>query len=155
MSKRAGTSSAPANGPADVASTQENPRAFVPEPMPLVEAVEIPLPIHSGGMLRALSFLLCHQMCTVTYVPVLVVAMALRPKQTAIALGIYWGVLWPRLAWKHAVHKWTSWASSKKPRLLNCVRQKTYDPSKQDLVGLPPSRLPLRERLQHPRARLP
>ena len=116
----------------------ENPRAFVPEPMPLAEAVEIPLPIHRGGLLRALSFLLCHQMRTVTYVPVLVVAMALRPKQTAIALGIYWGVLWPRLAWKHAVHKWTSWASSNKPRLLNCVRQKTYDPSKQYLVACHP-----------------
>ena len=103
--------------------------------MPLAEAVEIPLPIHRGGLLRALSFLLAHQMRTVTYVPVLVVALALRPKQTAIALGVYWGVLCPRLAWQNAVHKWLAWASSNKPRFLNCMRQKAYDPSKQYLVG--------------------
>ena len=72
----------------------ENPRAFVPEPMPLAEAVEIPLPIHSGGMLRALSFLLQHQMRTMTYVvPVLGATLYLHPKQTVIALGVYWGGL--------------------------------------------------------------
>ena len=145
MPKRAEASSAPAHLPADVAEkavtsepNHENPRAFVPEPMPLAEAVEIPLPIHRGGLLRALSFLLAHQMRTVTYVPVLVVALALRPKQTAIALGVYWGVLCPRLAWKQAVHKWLAWASSNKPRLLNCMRQKAYDPSKQYLVAWHP-----------------
>ena len=62
--------------------------AFVPEPVPLAEAAEIPLPIHRGGLLRALSFLLAHQMRTLTYVPVLAAAVALRPKQTAIALGV-------------------------------------------------------------------
>ena len=113
----------------------ENPRAFVPEPMPLAEAVEIPLPIHSGGMLRALSFLLAHQVRTMTYSPLLAAALVMRPKQTTIALGVYWGVLCPRLAWKQAVHKWLAWASSNKPRLLNCMRQKAYDPSKQYLVA--------------------
>ena len=116
----------------------ENPRAFVPDPMPLAEAVEIPLPIHSGGMLSALSFLLLHQMRTMTYVPVLGATLYLRPKQTVIALGVYWGVLCPRLAWQNAVHKWLAWASSNKPRVLNCMRQKAYDPSKQYLVAVHP-----------------
>ena len=117
----------------------ENPRAFVPEPMPLAEAVEIPLPIHSGGMLRALSFLLQHQMRTMTYVvPVLGATLYLHPKQTVIALGVYWGVLCPRLAWQHAVHEWLGWASSNEPRLLNCMRRKAYDPSKQYIVAIHP-----------------
>ena len=117
----------------------KNPRAFVPEPMPLAEAVEIPLPIHRGGLLRALSFLLCHQMRTIAvYVPALAAAVTLRPKQTAIALGVYWGVLCPRLAWQNAVHEWLAWASSNKPRFLNCMRQKAYDPSKQYLVACHP-----------------
>ena len=144
MAKR--TSSAPAHVPADVADNNvtsepkhENPRAFVPEPMPLAEAVEIPLPIHRGGLLRALSFLLCHQMRTIAvYVPALAAAVTLRPKQTAIALGVYWGVLCPRLAWQNAVHKWLAWASSNKPRFLNCMRQKAYDPSKQYVVAVHP-----------------
>ena len=106
--------------------------------MPLAEAVEIPLPIHSGGMLRAVSFLLAHQMRTVTYSPLLAAALVMRPKQTTIALGVYWGVLCPSLAWRRALHQWLGWASSNEPRLLNCMRRKAYDPSKQYVVPIHP-----------------
>lgn len=139
---KVGASIAPVQVPADVATSVprcEDPRAFIPEPMPLAEAEEIPLPIHEGGLLRALSFVLAHHMRTaMPWVPVMAAALALRPKQTAMVLAAYWGVLSPQLAWKNMVHKWAGWASSNKPRLLNCMRQKTYDPSKQYIVACHP-----------------
>lgn len=106
--------------------------------MPLAEAVEIPLPKHSG-LLRPLAFVLVHHMrIAMPWIPVAMVAVATRPRKTALALAAYWGLLNPLLPWKNAVHQFSGYAASNRPRLLNCMRQKQYDPSKQYIVACHP-----------------
>lgn len=72
------------------------------------------------------------------WIPVAAVAVAKRPVMTALVLATYWGILNPLLPWKNLVHKFAAWGSSNRPRLLNCMRQKQYDPTKQYIVACHP-----------------
>lgn len=118
-----------------------DPRTFILEPMPLAETVEIPLPQETDptGFLRPLAFVVMHHMRTFApLVPLALATLAARPQKTALALAVYWGLVSRQMQWKDMVHRFAAWGSSNRPRLVNCMRQKRYDSSKQYLIACHP-----------------
>lgn len=120
------------------AAPMADPRAFIPEPLTLEEAVYVPLPKNSG-LLRPLAVvLLQHMRCVLPWLPVGATALATKPRKTLLAMALYWGLVIQRKPWKEMVKSFAAYGSSNRPRLLNCMRQKEYDPNKQYMLAAHP-----------------